>query len=402
MAPRESLSLVEWEPQTRPKSAMTFKQGEALWQRYSKQINVEFPSPKTGGEWKLTPGGWVGYIPLDSDLGLELRPKVPLVNLFHMLEYAYRIKKDSLKFPKDKGLIESESLQDYFESLAHILAKRVLGRVRQGLYQAYLGETRDLQYVRGRIDIRHHAQTPWSIDLRCHYDDRTADVVENQILAWTLFVIARAPLRDPEIAADVRRAYRAVVGAASLEVQDAGVCVGRAYNRLNEDYEPLHALCRFFLEHTGPSRNLGDRTMLPFLVDMADVFEMFVSEWLQEYLPEQYEVRAHLKERVGGRIRFDLDLVLFDKDSNRPICVLDTKYKDHYEPTSADLSQVVTYAVLQDCERAALVYPRKLSNAFHAPIGEIDVQAFSFPVGEDIQAAGEEFRDELLSWVCST
>ena len=45
-------------------------------------------------------------------------------------------------------------------------------------------------------------------------------------------------------------------------------CVGRTYNRLNADYEPMHALCRFFLENSGPAHARGDRSMLPFLVNM--------------------------------------------------------------------------------------------------------------------------------------
>ncbi len=46
-------------------------------------------------------------------------------------------------------------------------------------------------------------------------------------------------------------------------------CDGRTYNRLNADYEPMHALCRFFLNNSGPTHERGDRPMLPFLVNMS-------------------------------------------------------------------------------------------------------------------------------------
>jgi 5-methylcytosine-specific restriction enzyme subunit McrC len=54
-------------------------------------------------------------------------------------------------------------------------------------------------------------------------------------------------------------------------------CVGRTYNRLNADYEPMHALCRFFLENSGPTHERGDRSMFPFLVDMSRLYELFVA-----------------------------------------------------------------------------------------------------------------------------
>ena len=57
------------------------------------------------------------------------------------------------------------------------------------------------------------------------------------------------------------------------------------YHRLNRDYEVLHALCRFFLENSGPAHSSGGHTFFPFLVDMAQLFERFVAGWLQKHLP---------------------------------------------------------------------------------------------------------------------
>ena len=140
---------------------------------------MEFPSPKTAGAWRLTSQGWVGYIPLSPDLGIALRPKVGLSNLFRMLEYAYRL--ESFRFLDD--MFESSSLTEFYERLARVLARRVLDRARKGLYRAYLGREERLPYVRGRLDARRLAQSPWRTDLPCAYQERTADVEDNQILA---------------------------------------------------------------------------------------------------------------------------------------------------------------------------------------------------------------------------
>ena len=47
-------------------------------------------------------------------------------------------------------------------------------------------------------------------------------------------------------------ARRTLTGLITLERKKAAECVGRLYNRLSDDYEPLHGLCRFILEQSGP------------------------------------------------------------------------------------------------------------------------------------------------------
>ena len=51
----------------------------------------------------------------------------------------------------------------------------------------------------------------------------------------------------------------------------------RLYHRLNQDYQPMHGLCRFFLEHSGPTHQDGDSAMIPFVVHMPALFEKFVA-----------------------------------------------------------------------------------------------------------------------------
>ena len=123
-------------------------------------------------------------------------------------------------------------------------------------------------------------------------------------------------------------------------------CIGRLYNRLNDDYHPMHCLCRFFLEHSGPSHKVGDHTFLPFLVDMSRLYEKFVAEWLKTRLPSEYTLKIQENIRIGAdkEIQFDIDLVIYEKISERAKFVLDTKYKVPDHISNTDLSQVVTYA----------------------------------------------------------
>ncbi len=182
------ISITEYQPALLPQDELPATVGEAIWRDFADKVRVEFPSPKTGMMWRLTAVGWVGFLPVTDDFGLRLEPRIELGNLFRMLEYAYQLR----SFHFLDGLVDCATLEEFYERLANILAKRILDRARKGLYCSYVSESDRLPYIRGRIDVRDAARSPWSVCLNCHFEEHTADVEENQILAWTLGRIAHS------------------------------------------------------------------------------------------------------------------------------------------------------------------------------------------------------------------
>jgi len=390
----ETIKLTEYQPTLLAHGAIPSGVGEILWRDYSPQIAVEFPSPKTEGQWRLTPQGWVGHIPVTSEFHFAFQPKVALGNLFRMLEYAYDL--ESFRFLD--GLIDCQSLEEFYERLANILAKRVLDRGRKGFYRAYVPETAQLPYVRGRLDVQQAIQSPQQIKLQCHYQQHTADVEENQILAWTLLVIARSGIcREERALPTVRRAYQALQRLVTVQPHSPTVCVNRLYTRLNDDYRPMHSLCRFFLEQSGPGHRLGDHTMLPFLVDMARLYERFVAKWLKAHLPPELHLETQERVNIGetGSLYFDIDLVLSEVDTGLTRCVLDTKYKDSGKSAPDDIHQMISYAHTKGCSEAILVYPTPLKQPFDETIRGIRVRSLTFSLDDDLEQAGRAFLQSL-------
>jgi 5-methylcytosine-specific restriction enzyme subunit McrC len=389
------IELTEYEPQTLAQERLSAQAGETLWRNYSSQVAVEAPSFKTNHHWVLTAHGWVGHIPLTPDLHVVLLPRVELGNLFRMLVYAY----DLTGFRFLDGLITSESLAGFYEQLAEVLAQRVLDRTRRGLYRAYLAESDQLPYVRGRLEARQLGRQPGHVTLPCHYHDHTADIEDNQILAWTLYHITRTGICSERVLPLVRRAYRALQSTVEVTPFNASVCVGRLYHRLNDDYQPMHAICRFFLEQSGPGHRLGDRTMLPFLVNMTRLYELFVAEWLKTHLPSYLRLKVQEKVDIDatGSLHFRIDVVLYDVATGMTRRVLDTKYKTPKQPSTDDVSQVTTYAIAKNCPQAVLVYPVPLTRPLDETIGNIRVRSLTFALDGDLERAGERFMAGLLS-----
>jgi 5-methylcytosine-specific restriction enzyme subunit McrC len=164
--------------------------------------------------------------------------------------------------------------------------------------------------------------------------------------------------------------------------------VNRLYHRLNDDYSPMHGLCRFILEQTGPSIHPGDRTFIPFELDMRKLFESFVAEWLHANAPPGMTVRCQHNATLDSNLemRIHIDIVLCEEHSQRPIAVLDTKYKATEQPSEGELW----------VGHAMLVYPSMLTSPLRMLHGKnILLESLVFDIAASLDVAGAAFLNAL-------
>src|SRR5262249_10605828 len=152
-----------------------------------------------------------------------------------------------------------KAIEDIFDRLASLLAGMVLDRARRGLYASYILREEPVAYIRGRINVtesvvRHMRGSP---HMTCAYEEHTTDLDENQILVWTLYRLAFLDIRREQVRRRASQAFRALAGSVEVTPKYPRDCIGRFYHRLNSDYRPMHALCRFFLECSGPDIEAG-------------------------------------------------------------------------------------------------------------------------------------------------
>lgn len=195
----------------------------------------------------------------------------------------------------------------------------------------------------------------------------------------------------------MQQAYHALQGLITLQTFSLEDCVGRSYNRLNEDYRHLHAICRFFLENTGPSHEKGKHAMSPFLVDMARLYELFVAEWLKESLPQGFFLKQQQLVTIEQNRHFRMDMLLYDVETNAVRCVLDTKYKVSDKAADDDLHQMISYATATKCNQAVLIYPEHLRQSLDVKIRDIRVRSLTFSLNGDLDQEGQELLQSLLS-----
>ena len=391
--PTSTLSFQEYRERTFARDELAKDVGMALWEGFSKQFTVDFPSPANGHRWSITPGGWVGHVALGKSHAVRIEPKVPIGSLFQMLEYAYGLK----AFRFSDRLVGTGSIDDFFSQLARLLAQSVLRRAQRGLFRTYESRGERLSFIRGRMDLHDALRRPHDVRRQCVFQENTADIPDNQILLWAMRRILRVPTLSGEARRDVQQAYRTLAGVTSLVPFTGKDCRGRLYNRLNADYQPLHALCGFFLDHTGPVHETGGRSAIPFLINMWELFEGFVAAWLTERLPAdlvlEEQVEGHYDH--GKHVGYRIDLMISEANSGKPLMVLDTKYKDVRFPKPEDVAQVVSYAVKQDAQRALLIYPGSAAT-YDFNVGPVTVTSIFLPL-EDPRAGAAHVLDDILT-----
>lgn len=348
------------------------------------------------GRWRLTPGNWIGSVPLPGGEVLRIRPKMAVPSLLRLLDLAYGF--SSLRFHPD--LSSCDSIEDWFDRLVQHLTHRIQVRVRRGLHRAYIHRRERMTRVRGRLVVREMIGRPHDPSLVCDHHEHTADIDDNRILAWTMHCAARCSACVPQTRQHAQTLVRALTRTVQLTPCRAADCLGRTYDRLNQDYAPLHALCRLILDRISPTWEAGGATSLPFTLNMAALFEEAVANWLKAHLdPIRYRVSAQDAFTLGQAAHIDMiaDIVIYDHQTGLPAAVLDTKYKLVTKPSNEDINQVVTYGTVLRSPLVALVYPQAPVIPTDATTGSpaIRVRSLTFPVALHPDEAGGQLLDGL-------
>lgn len=348
--------------------------------RFEKYVVLEFPTPANNHQWGFRASGTVGYFPLDSTRGVRVLPKVAIKNVLGMLTRAYDLNIDILDDGDNVG-----SLDDLFNYLADYLAQLVMMRVKRGLAKAYQARRDDLPYVRGRIDVPVQVRRPVAVRFACDYQEHTFDIHDNQVLRWTLLHLSRTNLFEPA-KGRVRLAQHALAAVVSAVPVQANAAVAPYYDRLRQDYRPMHALCHLFLDSLTPTLGRGNQESVPLLIAMHQLFERYVFVVLRDYFAGQHlSVQGQKIEQVGHGVSFQIDIVIQDAHG-QTLLVLDTKYKDNNTPQSADVQQAVAYAEVMGCRHAALIYPT-LTKPLKLTVGKKQVHRLGLDLGDDLPAA---------------
>jgi len=304
------------------------------------------------GHWQVSARNYVGSILVDG-IQVLVRPKIPLQNLFLLLEVGLR-EQDW----RDEAALYEKSL-DLLPALVSFFARAAETTLARGLYHSYREQRDRLVALRGRVDVaRQFTQPGGAIPVACRFTEFTADLLENSYLKAAVSRSLRVPGVQP---ADRHRLMRHLVA-----LEDVADVTHRpsdfddvTFTRLNEHYRPALRLARLVLENLTLQDAFGEVTASSFMLDMNDLFERFVTERLQRALRGRLEVNSQHGDRLDeeGAVAIRPDLVFRSGGATR--FVADVKYKltdDTAAGRNADYYQLLAYTIALDLPEGVLIY----------------------------------------------
>lgn len=311
------------------------------------------------GKWKLLPNGFVGAVQVD-DLLVEVKPKgkVGVSQILFLLSYA----KDPGFRPQD---VEAEATDDLWAALGETLARLGERATSGGVLQGYISRDGASRTVRGRIRMSDQVtrRPGFMFPIEVTHDEYTIDIPENQILRAAV----RRMLAVPRLNTGVRRRLlhleRKLMDVSSLVRGNR--LPQWTPSRLNAAYVPALRIAEVVLQNMVAEAATGKLRVSSFVVNMAKVFEDFVTVALSEALRKYpgrtvAQYKTYLDEPCSEgipRIVLRPDIVHFF--GGEPALIFDAKYKAasaNGQYPNADHYQMLAYATAIGRTDAWLIY----------------------------------------------
>jgi 5-methylcytosine-specific restriction enzyme subunit McrC len=307
---------------------------------------------------QVNPGSMVGHFRAPSGRMVVVTPKIDTAAVIRMLAYVYSDKHRTVFFSEQVNFASDRLL---FEPLVELFNSLVSTRAGRGLVQDYVQREENLGSFKGALDVRAHLQENIGRDNRihCRFFEQTVDVPDNRLVKTTIFHLAQAggwtTTTDQSLLHNLHQ-----FDAVTLERIPERLNGTGHYHRLNDDYLPIHELCRMFLSCMSISEDVGGFAFRGFLLDMNLLFELFVQKAFKKILsrgsmrPEIQRPRNVSLNTIAPLMRPDVVV----READAAVVVADAKYKrDEGGPRNPDIYQVITYGTVLQCDRVFLVYP---------------------------------------------
>jgi 5-methylcytosine-specific restriction enzyme subunit McrC len=358
---------------------------------------------------RINPGSMAGHFRVPSGRTVVITPKIETAAVIRMLAYVYSndhralLRNEQVSYASDRLL---------FEPLVELLNSLVSARVRRGLVQDYVRREENLGSFKGALNIRVHLQENVGRDNRihCRFFEQTVDVPDNRLIKATIFQLVQSGGWTATTAHSLLRNLHQF-DAVKLEHTPQRLNGSGHYHRLNDDYRPIHELCRLFLSCMSISKHVGSFSFRGFLLDMNSLFEEFVQKAFEKTLS-----RGPMRSDIQGQHNLSFnraaplmrpDVVVREGDA--AVVVADAKYKtDESGPRNPDIYQVIAYGTVLRCNRVFLLYPAtELDSEHDFPIinSPIVVKTRRVDISSedsvnDVEAVAREIVTDSLAAIC--
>jgi 5-methylcytosine-specific restriction enzyme subunit McrC len=366
-----------------------------------------------GTELVFQCGGFVGLIPINENVAIEVAPRIPVSNLDRVLSKGCA--EHTLLSMVEKQYAVAEETAYLVDLLADALSVAIEDLIDWGKLKEYSAEVFTGHPRSGKIlmreTLRARAKAPGRIVAATARFERSPNTLLNSAIKLSLEHLLGIYRTSKPTQQNLARVSR--LNVAWLSFQDISVRASRPeiiryaqdtmrrIETLSPPYKKAIPIAHAVLRGLGPSqRNLPPSFSLGSLIfNVADAFEGYVRECLKDRLDAIVQDGNHGAPTGAKRPLFHdsshpvarivpatPDILILTNDG-APAAVLDAKYKPYKGiPEREDVNQAISYAVLYETPICGLVFLDRGNSGkveVYGKVGDITVVGISFALGAD-------------------
>ncbi len=284
----------------------------------------------------------VGVIGVLGRLQIEVRPKIPLSHLIHLMTAADMLPR----------LAEQDAEVDPGENLLELIARWYVSAaerlLRHGLIKDYSPTREFLAAKRGRLDMMRTTRAYYSgrIGFECEFSEFDTDTPLNRVIREAASVVVRSPSLSRDLRRRALRLRARMDGVPGMQTGD----LRAELDRRSLHYSPALPLAKQLIRAEGRSLRSGPRDTWSFLVRTPELVEEGLRSILRDGLGPRWSVEKGRVAARGSRVTFSPDL-----EFAGGFAVGDVKYKiQGADWNRSDLNQIVTFVAAYDCAHGAV------------------------------------------------
>lgn len=386
---------------------------------YSEVESKGYFSIQFGGrQLQITAGAYVGLIPVNSHVTLDIRPKLPVNNLARIIELSEEGVR-AVRGTERKYLTRDQSTSSVLEFLAVNLLESLREIELRGIYKVYRVHASNTSRPRGRIDARRTVTMNVNKGIvhkvyALRYT-HTVDSPYNRLLKHALWFLAqrfrRMANRNRALMKDLNRAL-ADYEAVTLDTSPALVAKVRralAADRIPTArgyYEKPLRIALTVVAGKGVSllTHGGEIDLAAYVVNFDDLFEAYVRQVLRAALSDpKCGIRVLDGNLEGKRSLFDdrrtpsaqPDVIV--RTAAGTVVLVEVKYKEKI--SRADVNQAIVYGVSYRANDVVLVHvSSSRTGSVLGTIGPLTIHTYGFELGaKDLQEEEVVLATEVRS-----
>ncbi|MHC8944319.1 5-methylcytosine restriction system specificity protein McrC [Advenella incenata] len=374
----------------------------------------------------LVAGGYIGLIPLNEKISINIKPKFPIPNLIRLVSLS-KENLNSLDFFSKLYQEENSTSNVIFVFMVRTLVSELRKLTCEGVMKLYVSEYKEGNSIRGKLNYKKSIQRLWS---RGHfhkaafnYFDFSIDNEFNRTIKRALIHCIYEIKKNRDYDAkllneliDFHRYFESVGENFSVRDLDCVRQIIRAGKvpSLRDYYLPICRICIAILSKKGINfeNQSPDIELRSYFLDVALIFEKYLFNSLVQNIPKVNSKIQTLDGNFEGRKKFfnqpsiaggdaKPDIIL--RTSENFLLIADVKYKSNAK--ESDRYQIISHAISYDVKRAVLVLPREAEHIEKALIKigsvgttyEIDVYEYYFNLSNpDLEAEEKKFAEALI------